>query len=108
MKQRVMLFQTARQGLSRVLETAECGKLGLGVYGLMVTLATRTSLNVEWAARDNTGRPPITHHILRHRAGGGPYTTQTSPGSGTSASITGLAPGTDVRVGHKYSQRRRE
>ena len=30
MKQRVMLFQTARQGLSRVLETAECGKLGLG------------------------------------------------------------------------------
>ena len=66
----------------------------LGVYGLMVTLATRTSLNVEWAARDNTGRPPITHHILRHRAGGGPYTTQTSPGSGTSASITGLAPGT--------------
>ena len=29
MKQRVMLFQTARQGLSRVLETAECGKLGL-------------------------------------------------------------------------------
>ena len=30
MKQRVMLFQTAGQGLSRVLETAECGKLGLG------------------------------------------------------------------------------
>ena len=66
----------------------------LGVYGLMVTLATRTSLNVEWTARDNTGRPPVTHHILRHKTGSGPYTTLTSPGSGTSASITGLAPGT--------------
>ena len=37
MKQRVMLFQTARQGLSRVLETAECGKLGL--EGIVVGLA---------------------------------------------------------------------
>ena len=35
MKQRVMLFQTARQGLSRVLETAECGKLGLEVCEML-------------------------------------------------------------------------
>ena len=59
-----------------------------------LTLATRTSLDVEWTSGNNTGRPPVTHHIWRHNTGGGPYTTQTSPGSGTSASITGLAPGT--------------
>ena len=41
MKQRVMLFQTARQGLSRVLETAECGKLGLGVRGPGVAQGNR-------------------------------------------------------------------
>ena len=65
-----------------------------GVQDLRAVLRSRTSFNVEWNTRGNTGRPPITHHILRHRAGGGPYTTLTSPGSGTSASITGLAPGT--------------
>ena len=59
-----------------------------------LTLATRTSLDVEWTSVSNAGRPPVTHHILRHKTGSGPYTTLTSPGSGTSASITGLAPGT--------------
>ena len=65
-----------------------------GVISPTLTLATRTSLDVEWTSGSNTGRPPVTHHILRHNTGGGPYTTLTSPGSGTSASITGLAPGT--------------
>ena len=65
-----------------------------GVVSPTLTLATRTSLDVEWTSGNNTGRPPVTHHIWRHNTGGGPYTTLTSPGSGTSASITGLAPGT--------------
>ena len=65
-----------------------------GVISPTLTLATRTSLDVEWTSGSNTGRPPVTHHILRHKTGSGPYTTLTSPGSGTSASITGLAPGT--------------
>ena len=65
MKQRVMLFQTARQGLSRVLETAECGKLGLGL-----AMGLRASELLDLYEKRGPeifgqGRGPFVNYILR-------------------------------------------
>ena len=58
-----------------------------------------TSLDVNWVAPDNTGRPAITGYDLRYRAGtSGGWTAGPQDVSGTSASLTGLTAGTAYGV----------
>ena len=58
-----------------------------------------TSLDVNWVAPDNTGRPTITGYDLRYRAGtSGGWTDGPQDVSGTSASLTGLTAGTAYGV----------
>lgn len=61
---------------------------GTGSPGVILTLASPTSLNVDWARlQDPAG---TTAHKIRYRIGTGAWTTIDSPGTGTTGVITGL------------------
>ncbi len=63
-----------------------------------VTASTLNSLSVTWTAPDNTG-PDISDYDVQYRAGGGgAFTDWAHSGTGTVATITGLAPGTSYEV----------
>ena len=62
------------------------------------TSGDQMSLDVNWTAPVNSGRPTITGYDLQYRAGtAGGWTTGPQDISGTSASITGLAEDTSTR-----------
>ena len=62
------------------------------------TSGSTTSLDVSWTAPGNTGRPAITGYKLRYRTGSGAWTDHAHSGSGTSATIAGLAEATAYEV----------
>ena len=58
-----------------------------------------TSLSVTWTAPPNTGKPAISGYDLRYRRGsGGDWSDGPQYVGGTSATITGLSPGTTYQV----------
>lgn len=59
---------------------------------------TSTSLTVAWTAADNAGRPNITSYDLQYMETGGSFRNGPQNQAGTSASITGLDPGTEYQV----------
>ncbi len=71
-----------------------------------VAAASRTSLSVSWTAPTNTGKPAISDYDLQYRKGTDSYTDWAHSGTGTSATITGLDPGTsyDVQVKAKNAE----
>ena len=61
--------------------------------------ATPTELSVSWTAPTNTGKPAITGYAVQYRAGtSGGFTSHAHPGTTTTATITGLMPGTQYQV----------
>ena len=63
------------------------------------TSGITTSLDVRWSAPGNTGRPAITGYKLQYRQGGsGGWTDHAHSGTGTSATIAGLAEATAYEV----------
>ena len=63
-----------------------------------VAVSTTNSLNLRWTAPDNSG-PAISDYDVQYRAGGiGAFTSWPHHGSGTTATITGLATGTSYEV----------
>ena len=63
------------------------------------TIGSTMSLDVSWTAPDNTGRPAITSYDLRYqKVTATAWTDGPQDVTGTSASITGLDPGTQYRV----------
>ena len=63
-----------------------------------VTASTLNSLSLRWTAPDNTG-PDISDYDAQYRAdGSGAFTDWAHSGTGTVATITGLAPGTSYEV----------
>ena len=57
-----------------------------------------TSLLVSWTAPDNTGKPDIQSYDLQYRQGTSSWTDGPQDETGTSATITGLAAGTEYQV----------
>ena len=58
-----------------------------------------TSLRASWTAPTDTGRPAITGYGVQYRAGtSGDWTSHTHSGTGVTADITGLSPGTSYQV----------
>ena len=67
----------------------------------MVTAATATptQLSVSWSAPTNTGKPAITGYGVQYRVGtSGGFTSHAHTGITTTATITGLTPGTAYQV----------
>ena len=64
------------------------------------TAGASDSLDVGWTAPGLNGGPDLTGYELRYRTGGGAWSDLPHTGTGTSASVTGLAAGTsyDVQV----------
>ena len=63
------------------------------------TSGTTDSLDVSWTAPTNTGKPAISDYDVQYREGNtGAFTAVTHTGTGTSATITGLTPGTAYQV----------
>ena len=61
--------------------------------------ATPTQLSVSWTAPTNTGKPAITGYGVQYRAGtSGSFTSHAHTGITTTATITGLTPGTSYQV----------
>ena len=61
--------------------------------------ATPTQLSVSWTAPTNTGKPAITDYDVQYRAGtSGSFTSHAHTGITTTATITGLTPGTAYQV----------
>ena len=61
--------------------------------------APTTELDVTWSAPDTTGRPAVTAYGVRYRKSGGlVWTSHPVTGTGTSATIAGLTPGTSYEV----------
>ena len=56
------------------------------------------SLDVSWTAPDNTGKPDIESYDLQYRIGTSAWTDGPQDETGLSATITGLAAGTEYRV----------
>ncbi|MYJ22207.1 MAG: hypothetical protein F4101_02235, partial [Nitrospira sp. SB0673_bin_12] len=57
-----------------------------------------TGLDVSWTEPDNTGRPVISSYDLRYGTDGMNWTDGPQDQAGTSATITGLTPGTAYQV----------
>ncbi|WP_420461494.1 fibronectin type III domain-containing protein [Candidatus Palauibacter sp.] len=67
--------------------------------GVTETPGSTTSLDVNWAAPPNTGRPPVASYDVRYREGStGPFTDGPEDVTGTIASISGLAEHTAYEV----------
>ena len=62
------------------------------------TSGSTTSLDVSWTAPVNTGRPALSGYKLRYRTGSGGWTDHAHSGTGTSATIAGLAETTAYEV----------
>ena len=62
------------------------------------TAGTTTSLDVSWTAPHRNGGPALTGYNLQYRQDGGSWTAATHSGTGTTATITGLAAGTAHEV----------
>ncbi|MCY3851985.1 MAG: fibronectin type III domain-containing protein, partial [Gammaproteobacteria bacterium] len=63
------------------------------------TSGSSTSLDVNWTAPANAGRPAISNYDLQYRAGTtGAFTAGPQDVAGTSSAITGLAAGTAYQV----------
>ena len=61
--------------------------------------ATPTQLSVSWTAPTNTGKPAISGYDVQYRAGtSGSFTSHAHTGTTTTATITGLTPGTAYQV----------
>ena len=61
--------------------------------------ATPTQLSVSWTAPTNTGKPAISGYDVQYRAGtSGSFTSHAHTGITTTATITGLTPGTSYQV----------
>ena len=61
--------------------------------------ATPTQLSVSWTAPTNTGKPAISGYDVEYRAGtSGSFTSHAHTGITTTATITGLTPGTSYQV----------
>ena len=70
-----------------------------GAPSVAATPGSTTSLDVEWTAPGNDGRPEITGYDLQYRVGNsGPWTVGPQVETGTSASIAGLTPSTGYEV----------
>ena len=66
--------------------------------GLTLVQADPSSLALSWTAPDNTGRPAITRYGLRYGTDGMNWTTRGFSGTAVSATLTGLAAGTEYEV----------
>ena len=73
--------------------------LAPGMPAVSATSGVTTSLDVRWSAPANTGRPAITGYKLQYRQGSsGAWTDHAHSGTGTSATIAGLAEATAYEV----------
>ena len=57
-----------------------------------------TSLEVAWSAPDMTRKPAITDYDVQYRVPGSPWSSAAHDGTGTTTTLTDLAPGTTYEV----------
>ena len=72
--------------------------LAPGMPAVSATSVSTTSLDVNWSAPINAGRPALSGYRLRYRIGSGAWTNHTHTGTGTGTTIGGLSENTEYKI----------